>query len=260
MPLPVELAARLSKRGILTAQSVVQENVPLEEVIAEDYDDKKGTSGGKNKTKNESMVVEYSEEDIRYKKSGFPGCPNKYNIYHECSNYCRETFGNGKLTPDPKYDFLRKKMLAKYPLPEGWYEIYDPGTGRFYYWEYKTGTVGWLPPSHPKHVPSEPAAALREEIKMTETEDESDSGDEEVFTEKNKSKHQVEKHRSKGRPKVKENDLDPMDPAAYSDIPRGKWSAGLAVSSHITFILILTISYIQILFCSLKQKLVLTQL
>lgn len=33
--------------------------------------------------------------------------------------------------------------------------------------------------------------------------------------------------RMKSRPLRKSNDLDPMDPSAYSDIPRGKWSDGL---------------------------------
>jgi len=35
------------------------------------------------------------------------------------------------------------------------------------------------------------------------------------------------RERSRGRPKVRENDLDPMDPASYSEAPRGTWSSGL---------------------------------
>ena len=43
-------------------------------------------------------------------------------------------------------------MLAKYasPLPEGWKEKYDPGTGRHFYWCTRTDRVSWLPPGHPK--------------------------------------------------------------------------------------------------------------
>ena len=43
-------------------------------------------------------------------------------------------------------------MLTKYasPLPEGWKEKYDPGTGRHYYWCTRTDRVSWLPPGHPK--------------------------------------------------------------------------------------------------------------
>lgn len=233
MPLPAELAVRLSKRGILTPQTPIFENTTQEEVIAEDYDDKKGSGVTKN-NHDEDGAVEFTQEEIQYKIKGYPGCPNKYNIYHECTAYCKEKYGNGKLTPDPKYLYLKKKMLLKYPLPEGWQEVYDPGTGRHYYWEYKSDAVSWLPPGHPKHVPSEAAAVAREEVKLAESDDESESdensADEGAPTEKDKRQQQIEKQRAKGRSKVKENDLDPMDPAAYSDIPRGKWSSGLMVS------------------------------
>ncbi|KAK6620880.1 hypothetical protein RUM43_011178 [Polyplax serrata] len=229
MPLPAELAVRLSKRGILTPQTPIYENTTQEEVIAEDYDDKKGSDGKNNQ--DEDGMVEYTPEEIQYKIKGYPGCPNKYNIYHECTSYCKEKYGNGKVTPDPKYMYLKNKMLMKYPLPEGWQEVYDPGTGRHYYWEYKSDAVSWLPPGHPKHVLSEPAAVAREEVKLAESEDESESeengADESVPTEKERRRQHIERQRSRGRPKIKENDLDPMDPAAYSDIPRGKWSAGL---------------------------------
>lgn len=42
---------------------------------------------------------------------------------------------------------------------------------------------------------------------------------------------EIERNR-RGRPVLKTNDLDPMDPASYSDIPRGKWSDGLEKSSE----------------------------
>lgn len=232
MPLPAELAVRLSKRGILTPQTPSYENSTQEEVIAEDYDDKKGSNTVKNHLEEES--VQYTQEEIQYKIKGYPGCPNKYNIYHECTAYCKEKYGNGKLTPDPKYLYLKNKMLLKYPLPEGWQEVYDPGTGRHYYWDYKSDSVSWLPPGHPKHVPSEPAAVAREEVRLAETDDESESeenSDEESgATDRDKKQVRIERHRARGRSKVKENDLDPMDPASYSDIPRGKWSSGLLVS------------------------------
>ena len=43
-------------------------------------------------------------------------------------------------------------MLEKYanPLPDGWKEMYDPGTGRHFYWCTRTNRVSWLPPGHPK--------------------------------------------------------------------------------------------------------------
>jgi len=38
---------------------------------------------------------------------------------------------------------------------------------------------------------------------------------------------EIQDRRGRGRMVRKSNDLDPMDPSAYSDIPRGKWSDGL---------------------------------
>lgn len=59
---------------------------------------------------------------------GFSGCPNKWNPYHTCTPYCKERWGEGNPTPDPEYERRRQKMLMIYPLPEGWQEVYDPGT------------------------------------------------------------------------------------------------------------------------------------
>jgi len=49
-------------------------------------------------------------------------------------------------------------MLEKYanPLPDGWKEMYDPGTGRHFYWCTRTNRVSWLPPGHPKAKVIEP--------------------------------------------------------------------------------------------------------
>lgn len=37
-----------------------------------------------------------------------------------------------------------------------------------------------------------------------------------------REKYQEDKNKAKGKGRVKFNDLDPMDPASYSDIPRYK--------------------------------------
>ena len=68
--------------------------------------------------------------------------------------YCQHHWGSGKAETnlDPEYMVKRAKMVAKYanPLPEGWKEMYDPGTGRHFYWCMRTERVSWLPPGHPK--------------------------------------------------------------------------------------------------------------
>ncbi|CAB0009954.1 unnamed protein product [Nesidiocoris tenuis] len=81
---------------------------------------------------------------------GVPGCPNKSNIYHECTPFCAKRWGKGITTPDPKYLKKQARLLQKFPLPTTWKEVYDPGTGRHYYWDLSSDLVSWLPPGHPK--------------------------------------------------------------------------------------------------------------
>ena len=68
---------------------------------------------------------------------GYPGCPNKWNVYHNCSLFCLETWGGGRPagSADPAYLALHARVMDKFgPLPDGWKEEYDPGTGRHFYW------------------------------------------------------------------------------------------------------------------------------
>uniref|UniRef100_A0A293LUK5 WW domain-containing protein n=1 Tax=Ornithodoros erraticus TaxID=265619 RepID=A0A293LUK5_ORNER len=156
MPIPAALLARLKKRGIVKSDASEPEQ-PEEEVIAEDYDD----NPQDNSTQNRSGPCS--------------GCPNKWNIYHECTAYCY-TWKQGKVQESPNTKRRRLKMLAKYPLPDNWAEIYDPGTGRHYYWKQGTDDVSWMPPSHPKAKVSAPADKLRELIKDTDDGIDMDSG------------------------------------------------------------------------------------
>ncbi|GIY22156.1 polyglutamine-binding protein 1 [Caerostris darwini] len=197
MPLPAALLARLQKRGIVQATLPEVE----EEVIAEDYDDNEKKTGVQEK------------------------------IIHLL-----------------KQDRKRLLMLKKYPVPDGWEEVYDPGIGRHYYWNTQTNEVSWLPPSHPKSKISAPAEKLRVLIKdtflepmdegddqeqdMSESEDDSEEEENEPINEEKernekRPRKELARERFRGRPKIRENDLDPMDPAAYSEAPRGTWSSGL---------------------------------
>ncbi|XP_063831342.1 polyglutamine-binding protein 1 [Ostrinia nubilalis] len=236
MPLPPALAARLAKRGLLKPNSGDSNNdqVPVqanEEIIAEDYD-----------SKPEDHNKEYFWEGIEGVNvdpiKGHKGCPNKNNIYHECSKFCVKTWKQGKLVPDESYLENKRKVLELWPLPPGWEEVYDEGCGQHYFWNVHNNLVSWLPPAHPRAAPSESAAHLREERLLKEgdeSENSSDESDQEVpqqpTKEKRRERREREKEtvhrRDKKRPRVKDNDLDPMDPASYSDIPRGNWSAGL---------------------------------
>lgn len=240
MPLPPALAARLAKRGILKPNSTntndVPNNIPPaqvnEEIIAEDYDN----------NPEEVSPKEHFWEGIEGVNvdpiKGHKGCPNKSNIYHECSKACVKTWKQGKLTPSEKYLENKRKVLELWPLPAGWEEVYDEGTGYFYFWNVHSNLVSWLPPSHPRAAPSESAAHLREERLLKEgdeSDDSSEASDQEVPQQNHKEKRhgrrererEMVHHRDKKKHRVKDNDLDPMDPAAYSDIPRGGWTSGL---------------------------------
>ena len=57
---------------------------------------------------------------------GYSGCPNKWNVYHECMPSCRELWRDAK-SLDSEYDKRRLSMMMKYPLPDHWQEVLDPG-------------------------------------------------------------------------------------------------------------------------------------
>lgn len=235
MPLPPALQAKLLKRGIIKNRG---ESQPEEEIIAEDYDDNPPHVDELPSVRPASLPE--TRQRLVSDSRAVPGCPNKWNIYHECTMFCFERWGDGIREPNSSDEKKRRKMLKKYPLPKNWEEIYDPGTGRYYYWNTSVDEVSWLPPLHPRAKVSLPAARMREvqrnkenaepdSIDMMEHLDDEEMGDDgEHITEKYiDRKWDADKPRGSGRGVRKANDLDPMDPAAYSDTPRGDWSTGL---------------------------------
>lgn len=90
-----------------------------EEVIAEDYDDNEKTIDSHQNGINQVDSIEL--------KDPWVGCPNKWNIFHDCVKFCKEQWGNGKQELSPKSERKRLYMLKRYPLPEGWEEVYDAG-------------------------------------------------------------------------------------------------------------------------------------
>ncbi|XP_060518899.1 polyglutamine-binding protein 1 [Cylas formicarius] len=215
MPIPPALAAKLSQRGILTGKQKPEPN---------------------------------KKKDYK----GVSTCPNKYNIYHECNHWC-EINWKGVQTPDPKYIRNIQKMLVIYPLPNNWMEIFDKGVGRYYYWNMENDLVCWLPPKHPKAQIVRSSAKLREKQQKSEmgeverrqkegrkqcdSDRDSDDDDENRThrrysdrrnrDDRRSKREKEERHRNSKRPKWDDNALDPMDPAAYSDVPQGTWSDGL---------------------------------
>ena len=133
---------------------------PEEEVFAESYDEQVvNQSYERVKSAASGQVISATVLDpTRY--IGHSGCPNKWNVYHDCVLYCKQFWGAGLREPvNKEYVEAHAKMIDKYyPLPDGWREMYDAGVGRHYYWCTKTDKVSWLPPgqrsmvdSHPQH-------------------------------------------------------------------------------------------------------------
>lgn len=266
MPLPAALAARLQKRGILQNKPETKPtqatalSTPgteeVEEVFAEDYDDPQKDEPVLPEPAVEMRVKPQPEEEEEEEEEDnslreVPACPNRSNPYHDCTDYCRQRWGMKVWNPTEDMIRKRDRMLRKYPLPPEWQEIADPETDRYYYWNTQTDQVSWLSPIHPKAVITLSAEKLqavlrndgytRGESDSEESEEEgmevsdsesssSSSSDEDEYDrrhEKGRLAHERGGDRNRGRGRAQRDEIDPMDPASYSDIPRGGWSAGL---------------------------------
>lgn len=84
MPLPPALLARLQKRGIVKQE---------EEVIAENYE------------------KEPEKKSFEENSAGAPGCPNKWNQYHVCLEFCYDHWGDG--TPEYRFVLNFSEKLIK---------------------------------------------------------------------------------------------------------------------------------------------------
>lgn len=113
---------------------------PVEEVIAEDYDDRHepshlfspsedidGAHYAADHEKDNAVKFDdpnESDELVHYS----PLCPNCSNVYHSCTDYCRKRWGYKQFTADPSVARGRDHLLKHYPLPPGWLEVGDADT------------------------------------------------------------------------------------------------------------------------------------
>ena len=243
MPLPAALLQRLQKRGIVKADDQPSTSHEKEEVIAENYDDDDDEKGESDE--NDDDEDESDEESGPVSCDKIPtvrGCPNKTNLYHDCSDYCLRTYGSGEDVPSPTTERKYRILLRRFPLPIGWQDVWEPGLARYYFWNTGTDEVCWYPPLHPKARVTmsitRMRALLRSEKKPAAGPGSSDSlGEESSSSEEEDEERKVSRitsvtdqkvQRQPARKVQKRNDLDPMDPAAYSEeCPRGRWSDGL---------------------------------
>ncbi|KAK6176244.1 hypothetical protein SNE40_014562 [Patella caerulea] len=277
MPLPPALAARLAKRGIVkdtpkpppppVKEAKKNED---EEVFAEDYDDMRKPDPPQimeeytipEPVEKPFIQVEEEEEDYDPNEpiiTEVINCPFKINPYHECTDYCKNTYGLKPFEPESKMLKLRERMLRKYPLPDNWREVADPLSNRYYYWNMMSDQVCWLSPLHPRATVTLPAERLRglldDKDNLSDQEDDekmeegsdlsdddsmsgSDSEEDVIMPDKNNKKKSQDygrqnrdddRGRGRGRKggRKQRDELDPMDPASYSEAPRGTWSSGL---------------------------------
>lgn len=251
MPLPAALLAKLAKRGICkTPQKKPQEDE--EEVFAEDYDesgsssdssddnedshgsDRSGSDDSESELPRIKETTRSSESRDTSKKAS--DCPNAKNPYHECTSYCRRKYGEKKFEPHPVMEKRRVRMLKIYPLLPNWREVPDLNTNRYYYWNTETDLVCWLSPSHPKAKYESKSASIPElppprrvvaEEYSEEPEDTTLHASLSTGQSSRPMHHQKQHYQPKRNKQPKESALDPMDPASYSEIKRGKWSAGM---------------------------------
>ncbi|CAB4011755.1 polyglutamine-binding 1-like [Paramuricea clavata] len=202
MPLPAALQARLAKRGLIKTDEPEKENTDANQV-----------SSGK--------------------------CPNTSNPYHECSEYCRKRWGS------PAETNTNEAHYQQMMLPPGWFLVPDNTSGASYYWNTMTNQVSWLHPLNPKAQITNPVMSdgrghevmpntaipsplvgsdEREQVLNIGKHPSLVKGSQKKMQAAVKRKQQEQEARAR---KKKMDDLDPLDPAAYSDVPRGTWSTGL---------------------------------
>uniref|UniRef100_A0A8C4IH01 Polyglutamine-binding protein 1 n=1 Tax=Dicentrarchus labrax TaxID=13489 RepID=A0A8C4IH01_DICLA len=134
-------------------------------------------------------------------------------------------------------------------LPPNWYKVFDPACGLPYYWNVETDMVAWLSPNDPTAVVTKPAKKIRAEGGDERIERQFEKPDRERERERDKERERErerDRERDEGRERDrrkqrredmapysknkrgrKDDEMDPMDPSAYSDAPRGTWSSGL---------------------------------
>lgn len=141
MALPPALLKRLAKRGLVdkgpNATPAPRVQAPAEEIIAEDYDDVeeepydeyKYDYKPKSKKGKENFWSERLKRRITDGSSinGYDACPNKCNVHHRCTLFCREKFGDGIKEPSSSYLVRKARLLKRHPLPKDWKEVYDRG-------------------------------------------------------------------------------------------------------------------------------------
>eukprot|EP00198_Chlamydomonas_reinhardtii_P007647 XP_001696984.1 predicted protein [Chlamydomonas reinhardtii] len=132
--------------------------------------------------------------------------------------------------PPPRPPGERLWLRPIKSLPRGWAFGTCPATGVTYYYNPRTGERTWSKPVQQDFLPSPSFIGAKAGYVFKK----GPQGDGDGGARKSRLEAIAEeqRRRNEARGKVPKNkkvddELDPMDPAAYSDAPRGGWSTGL---------------------------------
>ena len=89
------------------------------------------------------------EPNARHGYMSVIGCPNKYNIYHICEQYCCDKYSQlepDQGNPSKEQRRLLALLLKAFPMSNDWTVVFDPGVKTFYFWNMVSNQVSWVPP------------------------------------------------------------------------------------------------------------------
>ncbi|XP_041701795.1 polyglutamine-binding protein 1 isoform X1 [Coregonus clupeaformis] len=137
-------------------------------------------------------------------------------------------------------NYVDYETTARENLPPNWYKVFDPICGLPYYWNVESDLVAWLSPTDPKSMITKAAKKLRAEVgedreRQIEKSDIEREREPEMERGRNDGRERDRRMQrredtapySKNKRGRKDEEMDPMDPSAYSDAPKGNWSTGL---------------------------------
>ena len=82
-------------------------------MFAESYDDaesKENSAADPFRINKKFGDTTKRESSDRNRHMGHPGCPNKWNAYHECNSWCQRHWGDGK--KEPELEYLKKYKVG----------------------------------------------------------------------------------------------------------------------------------------------------
>ncbi|XP_044856342.1 polyglutamine-binding protein 1 [Mauremys mutica] len=114
-------------------------------------------------------------------------------------------------------------------LPPNWYKVFDPICGLPYYWNMENDLVSWLSPNDPNSIITKATKKLKNSLEADEKPERpyEKPEREEVKERRYHRREELAPYPKSKKSSRKDEELDPMDPSAYSDAPRGTWSTGL---------------------------------